>query len=150
MSNDIKTVSRDLNLAKVETNKLRKELHASPLWKQYQEALRKESKLEQQLKCLQLKESKAELEKEFEFVSGHEYYSYYYKFLIVHKDCPHITSIDKEDGLWEIGCKGKTVLPRDANCLILGSSDTEEAAWRTAIFNWNEMNQDERDALCGK
>ena len=150
MSNDMKTVSRDLNLAKVEANKLKKELHASSLWKQFQEALRKESKLEHQLECLQLEVSKAEIKNEFECVTGHKYYSYYHKFLIVHKDCPHITSIEKEDGLWEIGCKGKTVLPRDANCLILGSSDTEEDAWKSAVYGWKEMNPDEQDALCGK
>lgn len=152
MSN-IQEVKRDLKLAQVEVRKLKEQLHATPLWKSYQLALRKESHLERQLEFLQLEARRAELEEEFECVTGHEYESDFQEFLIVHKDCPHIVSISGVEGYWEIGMKGKTTLPRDPNYLILAvgedEEEDEEEAWKQAVDNWNLLTHYQKNCMLG-
>lgn len=147
---DIQTVSGDLKLTQIEARKLQKELESTPLWKSYQAARRKEVELERQLEFLKSEAARIELEEHFECVTGHEYEHYSQEFLIVHKDCPHIVSIAGADGLWEIGVKGKTVLPREADALILSSDDSKEGAWKRAVEAWSSMGEWERDLLLGK
>lgn len=143
-------VKRDLKLAQIEANKLKEQLHASSLWRKYQVALHKEARLQRKLEFLELEAQRAELEKEFECVTGHEYESTYHEFLIVHKDCPHITSFSGVEGYWEIGMKGKTTLPRDPDYLVLAVGGTEEEAWEQAVQNWNLLSHYEKDCMLGK
>lgn len=147
---NMEQVKRDLKLAQIEARKLKEQLHATPLWKSYQLALHKESHLERQLEFLQVEAMRAKLEEEFECVTGHEYADSYHEFLIVHKDCPHITSFSGVEGYWEIGMKGKTTLPRDPDYLILAVGDSEEEAWKQAVKNWNLLSHYQKDCMLGK
>lgn len=151
MANMQETI-RDLNLIRIEACKLQKELEASTLWKKYNSARRKEGQLEHQLKKLQFGARKAELEElGFECLTGYDYEDYDHKYAIVHKDCPHILSLFHDGAEWEVGMKGLTGLPRDANDLILCTSDTETGAWERAIFEWYDLfSHYAKDCMLGK
>lgn len=161
MTSNMQQTIRDLKLTQIEIRKLQSELEATPLWKKYHAARRKESQLKSQLENLQFEAARAELEKEFECVTGHNYEHYSQKFLIVHKDCPHIVSInvngdydsDEENSSvcnWNIHCKGKTILPRGVDTLILASGHTEESAWKRAVEEWNLYSHYQKDCMLGK
>lgn len=71
-------------------------VHSTPEWQNYQVALKHKYSLSLELEVIRYKRSKDELEKNFKCVTGHTYDSEYteYRFLIVHKDCPVIKSIE--------------------------------------------------------
>lgn len=149
MCKNINIVKSELSNARMKANQLREELQATPLWQEYQLALCKESQLERQLENLVHEREKAELQEEFECITGHDHKVYGHTFLVVHKDCPHIVSVDK-DYSWEITCKGKTTLPRDPDRLILGCGGTEDEAWRDALKTWSNLSQSDIQEFLGK
>lgn len=107
MSN-MQEVTEALNKAQEELNWFKEQLQATVQWRCYQVAIQKEGQLKRQLEFIKSEAIRAELENEFECVTGHEYDYYTNEFLIVHRDTPYITSIAGADGIWTIGMKGKT------------------------------------------
>lgn len=131
-------LDHEIDFMDKEIQRYEEDVHSTPEWQRYQVALKHRHSLCLEHEAIRYRKSKEELEKNFKCVTGHTYDSENseHRFLIVHKDCPPIKSVERCCTDWVITWNWDTEPPLNSELLILYFGETEDEAWEYAVHEW--------------